>query len=316
MSAANHSTRVFVRPTGLHSPAMVRVSNALEKYLPASGYSIAGSPSPNYCDLQILHVIGPDAIEYARELRARGQRYAVIQYCLRTAGYSADTAADWIDMWQRAEVVWSYYDLSKSFLGCTFNFYHAPLGIDDAFIRGSVPVTKKDRAVITTGYVSGPGAEAIEAVWIAARASGFSTIHIGPEKVTGTVIVHRADEHYESITDTALASFYARASFVAALRHVEGFEMPAIEALSCGTRPIVFDQPDMRTWYESDVVYIRDSDGGDLIPDLTDVMGGLSSRGAALCHKVTAEEVGCVRDRFNWRRIVSGFWSALQEGAA
>jgi glycosyltransferase involved in cell wall biosynthesis len=296
--------RAYVQPTGLHSRAMIRVADALARYAP-TGVEIAPDPSPSECDLIILHVIGSDAITAAERVASCGQRYAVIQYCLVTAGYSNATAVDWVYMWQNAACVWSYYDLSRSFLSETFELYYAPLGLDDAFLARTYSLNPRlDPLVLTSGYVSGPGAESIAEVWAAAERLGINAIHIGPSTIEGMSDYPLTWVSRHQISDSELAELYRRASWVAALRHVEGFELPAAEGLACGARPIVFDQPAMRHWYGNHALYVKDQSGPALVNELVAVMSRPPD-------PVTDEERAKVIHRFNWERVCTGFWQRV-----
>jgi hypothetical protein len=305
--------RVHVKPTGLHSRAMVRVANALERYAPSH---VTIARSPNDADLIVLHVIGSDAIDYARSFEHTGQRYAVIQYCYRTAA-PLGVNAPWLNLWQSADLVWSYYDLSTVAECAGFNFYHAPLGLDDVFATAPAqPHLGRARVIVTTGYVSGsgPGAEPIEDVWIAAKCAGVGIIHIGPANVVGMRLDVTREVHTD-ISDTLLAEIYGRATWVSALRRTEGFELPGIEGLSCGARPIVFDNADNRHWYgDGDYAnYVKDRGGIDLVDDLLKIftrrVPSLVSRSEPSA--ISNEDLARVRNKFNWRTICEGFYGAL-----
>jgi len=314
--------RVFLYPTGLHSRAMVRVANALTQCAP---YGIETAPTtPTSCDLQILHVINQDAISYAREIKARGGKYAVIQYCFRTAG---GELRDWLEMWRGAEVVWTYlwdvktlierypcgYGPEGSMGAHVIQLYYSPLGVDEKFracgrllnLPGYWP-TRRNR-IITTGYVSGPGAEPIEETWRAADLAGLKVVHIGPKKIEGTSYRPAHLTSYEGVSDTMLAELYATSTWVSGLRHVEGFELPAAEGLVCGARPLVFDQPGMREWYGGHAVFIEE--GG------TEKRSTLVQRIAQAFESTLPDVTYAERERalaqFNWETIAKGFWEAL-----
>lgn len=297
--------RIFTRPTGLHSRAMVRVSNALERFTP-SGYSISGTPARQYTDLVVLHVIGYDAIEQAENIKQRGGKYAVIQYCLKSTEYTSES--DWQWLWTNAELVWSYYDLSKWAEEFGFNFYYAPLGIDEVFTHPLDTWPHERRPlVITSGYVSGPHSEAIEEVWKAAEISGIEALHIGPSSIEGMDTTQFPKwKAVLGLSDEELAYEYRHAMWVSGLRHTEGFEMPAIEGLACGVRPLLFDQPSQRHWYGESGVYIEDRSGETLVEDLVNLFrSGPKPLGE--------DEHKDILDRFNWQTIIGGFWERLGE---
>jgi len=297
--------RVHVKPTGLHSRAMVRVSNALTRYAP-TGIEIVDDPSPSECDLVVLHVIGRDAITVAEQMNQCEQRWAVIQYCLKTAGFSRETCKDWFELWRGAECLWSYYDLSDAASVDGWDFYYAPLGLDDAFLSRSHISSPSSRPfILTSGYVSGPGAEPIAEVWEAARRLGINAVHIGPKVVEGMTTYPPDWDARHQISDGELAELYARATWVAALRHVEGFELPAAEGLACGARPIVFSQPALWHWYGDHAIYVLDQSGEPLIQELCKVMRYVPE-------PVSAKEHEQVVRKFNWERVCTGFWARVQ----
>jgi hypothetical protein len=303
--------RVFLNPTGIFSRAMVRVANNLANYAPSS-ISISGSPSHLYTDLQILHVIGYDAIEYAKNLLSRGQKYAVIQYCLNPLNESP--ILEWFDLWRNAQLVWSYYDLNKFQLRVDFNFYHAPLGIDQVFIDQSERITlnqgvlnQSNRdSILTSGYVSSPAGEAIEEVWRAAKYCNIPVIHLGPKQVEGIPdsLISSYPTFKHEISDEELSYLYSRSLYVSGLRHVEGFELPALEGLICGARPVLFDHECYRHWYRNRAIYIPDCSGERLVDYLVNIFKGRP-------HEVTeATRLELIR-KFSWKAICEGFWNSL-----
>lgn len=285
--------KVYVEPVGLHSRAMVRVAKALQNYAPA-GVRVVSRVSE--ADLVIAHVISGDALVSGRQFRKQGQRYAAIQYCLTTS--SLPNVEDWLEYWANAEVVWSYYDLGVASALCGFRFFHAPLGLDDPF-RAVVSEGRRERLVVTSGYVAGPGAEAIEEVWRAAGLLDMKALHVGPSNVAGMAKVPgwRA---VSNLKDEELASLYRRAEWVSGLRHVEGLELPAAEGLACGARPILFDQPAMRQWYGDAAVYVPEYSGEELVGQLASLL--------SVPWPVSGEERKRALDTFDWSRIVPDFW--------
>lgn len=271
---------------------MNRVANALEQFKP-EGVELVTSEAA--ADLLVLHVIGLEAIEYRTH-----QRCAVIQYCVNSA--TREGSAPWHPLWSRANLVWSYYDLA-GFMPAGANFYRAPMGLDPVFRR---PFSNghRDVGVMTSGYVNGHGQEAIEEPIVAAHQRGLTQLHLGPipEGLTPGVKLNYAYD----IGDTELVSLYQRTKWVAAMRFVEGFEMPAIEGLACGARPIVFDRPDMHHWYDGHAIFVPECSGQALIDALTPIVGSDPN-------PVTSEERAAVLAKFNWRTIVGGFWSAVKE---
>lgn len=275
--------KVHVAPPAHLSQAMHRVGAALARHAPAHVEIVS---DPDSADFRVLHVIANDAIPY---VAARPDlKFAVMQYCYLTAGLG-----DWASVWDRATTVWSYYDLP------TDHLYYAPLGIDPVFHVES-PVGKR-RGCFTSGYVSGPGAEAIEEVVIAAYRANLLPVHLGPKPVGFLRPIPTSWRTLHGISDSALASVYQGCAWVGGLRYSEGFEMPCIEGLSCGARPIVFDQPAMRHWYGEHAIYVPECSGPALVDHLIPILSGLPP-------PVDVDEVHDVRNRFDWKSLVTNFW--------
>lgn len=289
--------KVFVEPVGIYSPAMVRIARALELYAPEN---IEIVKQESAADVAILYVIGRDYLDRGKNILARGRSYAIVQCCLETAGfnYSAESVNEWCELWSRSLAVWSYYNLED--LVNENQFMYAPLGIDAVFTSAASKSSLKSDYVVTTGCVSGSRAEAIEEVWLAAKIAGLRSVHVGPEKVQGTI--YRADEILTGISDFQLATIYQQAQWVCALRHVEGFELPALEALACGTRPILFDQPDLRHWYGRHAIYIPECRDEELVDRLVKLFK------LPQPSPMTESERLMVIDEFNWKPIAQKFW--------
>lgn len=288
--------KVYVKPPVHLSQAMTRVANALERYAPSNVEIVT---TPQYADFFVLHVIGSDAIPYVAE--RPNMKYAAIQYCYKTAG-----EGDWSALWRRAKAVWSYYDLDSLLLPEHehFEFYHAPLGLDDAFVADSnltINPSTREIGVMTSGYVSGPGAEAIEEFNEAAGRLDLSVVHLGPEPTGLTQRPCGKWRNAHGISDNQLALLYRSTKWVSGLRYIEGFELPALEGLACGARPIVFDRPEMRHWYGEHAVFVPECNGEDLVKHLLRVLSDEPK-------SVSNDERDDVIRTFDWERIVKGFW--------
>lgn len=286
--------KAYVETPAHLSQAMHRVARALRKYAPPAVQIVN---HPEEADLQVLHVIGEDALTYQQ----KAPLYAIIQYCLLTTGNPLSDR--WSAYWQGANMVWSYYDLAPHFGDRNVNFYHAPLGLDPAFLSGYKAGFRT--GVLTTGYVHGSCAEAIQEPAFAADRCGMPTIHLGPRPV-GMNMYPRAWESIQGVNDEVLAGFYSRVSWVSGLRHVEGFELPVIEGLACGARPVVFDRAETRHWFSNHAVFLPECEGSELIDRLTMIF----TCGA---QPVSLAERQDVINMFNWEKIIGGFWATLGE---
>lgn len=289
--------RVHLTPTGLFSPAMERISRALTRYAPIDSVELVKSRAD--ADLEILYVINADAIPHCVELHTTGKRYAIVQCCVDTAG---GTPWDWADTWANSALTWSYYDLASNVPRSLL--YHAPLGVDDIF--RTTPPLRDPRIprVITTGHVSGPAAEEIETVWRAARIAGIPAVHVGPISVVGITDreLIRGVQFVGTLSDVALRDLYWSSEYVAALRYIEGFELPAAEGLCCGANAIMFDQPAIRTWYGalSGIRTVSERD-----TDLANTIAAKFRRGPK------PVDIDGARAAFDWAPIAGGFWERL-----
>lgn len=299
--------KVFLEPTGLHSTAMKRVSAALTKAA-LDFPSIKIVKRPDDADLQVLHIVQWDD----RYKNGWERPFVPIQYCIHSA--LGGTFERWMGLWEKALMVWSYYDIYAMLEALPYapharwnisylpkdNFYHAPLGVDNAFLCQR-PALKRD-LVITSGYVTGYPGEAIEEVWNAAERAGLAGVHIGPANLEGST--RKLPENWKAesgITDEQLAAYYRRALYVSGLRYVEGFELPAAEGLVCGARPILFDQPSQHRWYGASGVYLQERE----------VEQQLDALFASPYNPVSSCEQAAAVATFNWEDICHGFWKRL-----
>ncbi len=285
---------VFLRPIGLHSRAMVRVAEALTAYAPPD---INVVDQPERADLSILHAIGPGLFERIDENQPR----AVIQYCFKTAGYTLER---WQEIWKGSEVVWSYYDLAPYGGDRDFSFYYAPLGVDAPFTTAKLNGQARTIGVMSSGYVSGPACEAIEEIAWAADTAGLHVVHLGPSNVVGMPEKKNNWAAVSGISDEELAQLLRTTKWVSGLRHIEGFELPVLEGLMCGARPIVFDREETREWYDGHAVFVPETVGDRLVDSLSTVL----SRDP---EPVTEKERARVAARFDWAQIAPAFWRRL-----
>jgi hypothetical protein len=79
-------------------------------------------------------------------------------------------------LWSRAAVTWSYYDL-RAVMPQDARFYHAPLGIGDHFREDYVEQPRR-YGILTSGYVTGSNAEAIEEATLASERAGYPAVHL------------------------------------------------------------------------------------------------------------------------------------------
>ena len=121
----------------------------------------------------------------------------------------------------------------------------------------------------------------------------------------GSVITDKPNVDFsDGMSDQKLAEKYSACEFVAGLRKKEGFELPVIEGLICGARPIVFARPHYRKWFNDLAEFIPERSRDYIIEDLT----YLFKKGA---RPISKEEKQIALERFNWETIVKKFWKAI-----
>jgi len=277
------------------SQGIHRVSRALRAFTPNWVQIV---DQEDWADLRIGHVVG---IQDMEEWCSRGP-YALIQYCVQTGG---GTAEEWRKIWMGAKTTWSYYDLAH-WLSHTLppsyseslcpNFYYAPLGVDPVF-KPSFPLRKR-YMIGTSGYVD--ETECIGECYRAATRVERSMLHLGPHLNFGPSVTC-----IRGVPDKMLADFWSQCSYVAGLRRIEGFELPVIEGLMCGARPVVFDAPHYRKWFDGFAEFIPEGTP----QEVEDALFTLFSRPV---RPITQAEREAARTQFHWPTLCAGFWEAIR----
>lgn len=288
--------KVYLVPEGWMSIGIQRVARALARYRPDWVDLVA---TPEEADLQIVHMVG-DGQRKHWLTGVAPRPFAAIQYCLRTTEFP--NTKDWVDVWAEAKAVWSYYDLDEKMfedgvLRVSINHYHAPLGVDADVFKPSVPL-RKTFVIGTSGYIA--ETEGVRESYIAARQYSRQMFHLGPNLDLGPGVLYAS-----GVSDADVADFWSRCSFVAGLRRIEGFELPAIEGLMCGARPIMFDAPHYRHWFGEHAEYVTEGSVESVTAQLIAIMG-------KPVRAVTAFERTACKLRFDWVSLCLGFWEALR----
>jgi hypothetical protein len=299
--------KVFLQPPQ-PSLGLDRIAHALRRYAPAG---VEVCQFPRNVDLTVIYAIGRrDHIErQCREIKQRDKRYAVIQVCLKST--MSPNVDDWVDIWENAIVVWSYYDLARQFYSAGYDtdggwrfpqhFFHVPLGVDgqvfyDRFTSprwDDLPHNERNVTIVTSGHSR--LSESVRECWLAAEQVEGTVVHLGPLKPAKHVM------SVTNVSDAELAVHYSASQFVSGLRRTEGFELPAAEGLLCGARPVVFDTPDYRWAYKSWAEYIHEGTRAEVVDQLVQ----LFKQGA---RPVTAAEREEAAHWFNWERVCGEFW--------
>lgn len=269
----------FDNPT--NSIAIDRVVTNLERYMPEGFFKVADRAE---ADLIILHVYGrhDHILLDAQSILEQGKQYAIIQYAIKST--RNPNPEDWASIWWDAKVVWSYYDLP------TQNLYFAPLAADSKIFYKQK--AEKDYLVGTLGITY--EAECIGEVHLAAFQARGRAVHIGPKFGENPIV-----DFVSNISDDELRAVYNRCNWFACLRRKEGFEVPAIEALLCGVRPIMFEG--YRKWFDGLAEFVPEDTPDRVVKSLVRILKGPVK-------PVTPAEVKEVKRRFSWQKSVEGFW--------
>jgi acetyltransferase-like isoleucine patch superfamily enzyme len=142
------------------------------------------------------------------------------------------------------------------------------------------------------------------AVAAAVERVGGRMIHLGPNLYLGDHV-----ESYTDIDDIYLAALYRQCRFVSGLRRGEGFELPAAEGLLCGCRPILYDQPHYRLWYDKWGRFIPEESQEVVESALVRIFKD------SLDPTVTESEIRQASERFHWESVTSRFWERILFGA-
>jgi len=301
--------KVYLQPPQ-PSRGLDRIATALRRYAPSW---VEVCEFPRNVDLTVIYVIGRrDAVQrQVAEILSRNKKYAIVQCCLLST--MNPDVRDWIEIWKNAQVLWSYYDLFRIALDDGLyiqgmdNFYHAPLGADaqvfyprpeSEWFDGMVTKPSSKFTIASSGLSR--LSESVRECALAVNQVDGYLFHLGPV-FTGAAKEVRAN----GVSDNRLAGFYSGCEFVSGLRRKEGFELPAVEGLLCGARPIVFDSVDYRWNYGNHAEYLYEGARQEVIDQLVE----LFKRGA---RPVTAEEREQAVERFNWETIIGGFYERLR----
>ncbi|MCI0562764.1 MAG: hypothetical protein MN733_30145, partial [Nitrososphaera sp.] len=111
-------------------------------------------------------------------------------------------------------------------------------------------------------------------------------------------------ETHQGVNDSDLARLYNRCDYVSGLRFTEGFELPVLEGIACGARPICFDLPCYRNWFENFAEFVPHVKGRDLVQQLTAILSRTPQR-------LSPHERRSLLAFFSWERIARVFWQSL-----
>jgi hypothetical protein len=279
-------------------------------------------------DVEIIHVDSrADLMLTINRGRRKNGRVAapfvIIQHSVSFSDVGVDGFAEG---WQRAVLTASFQDLSNkmSTRGCAF---HAmPWGADPLYF---VPPRKADEAAAVATprdylLLIGDhkfGEETLGEALFASAHVGLRVRHVG---ATNDVLCEcsapallcqsmpelggrRPCDFYTNLGYVPTATLRREmqgARYVAALRKFEGFELAGVEALFCGTRPLVYDIPSYR-WYRGHAVFVPSGlPPKDLFLQLTEALRKTPE-------PVQAREMASLHAKFSWQVLVPTFFDRV-----
>jgi hypothetical protein len=130
----------------------------------------------------------------------------------------------------------------------------------------------------------------------AARSLFRKGVHLGPRHASAEAWACR-----DGLSDDGVAALWSSCEWIAALRRVEGFELPALEGLLCGARPVAFDREHYRHWLGEHAEYVPEGTAPEVTAALLELFGRKP-------RPVRAAERDAVVARFAWPALAAAFW--------
>ena len=246
----------------------MRIYFALQKYLPGD---FTECFDPNDADLTVFFATGRRNHLLQAVTDRQNQRYAVIQIALQST--RNPDPQDWMEIWQRAQVVWSYYQLPLT------DYYHAPLAADPGVFYPEMLV--KEYTILTTGDT--------------VRDESLIEISNAVQLFGGR------EAHPRDVSDDGMRFLYSQSRYVSGLRRKDGFELPAVEGLFCGARPIMYDAPRYRQWFDGLAEFVPEEEPQKVTENLVKLFN-------SPYRPVTSADRKEAKRRFDWKKIAGGFW--------
>lgn len=210
-----------------------------------------------------------------------------------------------VDMFRQAKMVYSYYPLEK-FLPTMegINYMRRPWGVD-ANLFYKMPEVKKTYTCLATGYVA--STEAIMELYRACEAVNGKLLHVGgPLDAEVGVLNPIFYERVIGLTDDDMRRAYNSCHWTSALRRHEGFELPAIEGLLCGSQPICFDIPDFYNhWFSDFATFIPHASVGKVTEELIKLF--------KTTPLISQDKIDKVKEEFNVNKLAGEFWQEFNK---
>jgi len=212
---------------------------------------------------------------------------------------------EFVKMFRQAKMVYSYYPLEKYLPTMEgINYMRRPWGVDSSiFYR--MPEVKKQYTCLATGYVA--STEAIMELYRACEAVNGKLLHIGgPLDAEVGFLNPMFYERAIGISDDDMRRVYNMCHWTSALRRHEGFELPAMEGLLCGSQPICFDVPDFYNhWFSDFATFVPHTNPDKVTDELIKLF--------KTTPLVSQGKIDSVKERFDVNKLAKEFWSEFEK---
>lgn len=250
----------------------------------------------NNADLAIVNIVGMEDIYYTLNLQIP---YVIVFHCPLPDTNAIQEA------FSRAVAIYSFLDLSN-FKG---NIMRGGWGVDPTLFYVE-PFMEKQFTILATGMVA--HTEALGEIYQACVRIGGRMLHAGPD--VSHQIRHLNPQYYYQqyfYDPNLLRLAYNSAKFVSGLRRDTGFELPVLEGLLCGCRPICFDFEVYRYYFNDFAIFIKQTGATFTYTDFEDITQQLVDVFQNKYTPVTKEEIEEAKKRFAWEVIVQKFWNFI-----
>jgi len=243
----------------------------------------------------------------------------------------ADTSrGNFANVWRSTLLTASFQNLSADATKHHFRYHPMPWGADQMHFAPPANASAMPRDfILLVGDEA--DSESHGEILFAASHAGLRVRHVGAteDKLCGQCVMPESEnytlsllckpvhelggkkpcdfhENLGRVSDETLLRMYQQARYVPALRKFEGFEMTAVEALFCGTRPIVYDISTY-VWYKGHASFVGSGIPGDqLFLQLVDIMRRPPK-------PVSATELAVLHSTFSWQAIVPRLFDILED---
>ena len=242
---------------------------------------------PDTADLQLVDITRLSDAEHIQ-----CKNYIAHFHC--HGEWSEENIKDYKDIFDKAVMVYTHLDV-KGF----DNLVRGPWGTDPfKFYYVKEAESLRIRTILNTGEI--PQTEGIAECVKACEIIGGQLLHVGPNLGYRSAAYQFAN----NLTIDQMRSAYHTVRYVSGLRRVEGFEKPVIEGLLCGAKPICFDTPLYRYWYDGLARFVKEGTFQETTDDITKIF-------QEPYKAVTDEEREKALKKFSWKNVAKTYWNSV-----